>query len=284
MTFLALLTLVLAGSDPEVPLRPLGRLNDPAIREASGIVASRQHPGIYWVHNDSGNPPRLYAVRRDGSLVREYAVPVPNVDWEDIAADEHGHLFLGDIGNNGNLLPLRAIYQLDEPDPLHDAPAAGSVLPVVKVTTAAYYRFPAGGRFDAEGLVVDGDRALVVAKTFDGRDAEVYAVSLRPPAPLFRPSLPAKVATLPGYTRPVTGADLSRDGKRLVVCSHDAVGVFERTDGDQWTPVSRHRFRKGEEIEAVAWDGDDLILAGEARGVFRITEADWRTSARRRGR
>ena len=60
--------------------------------------------------------------------------------------------------------------------------------------------------------------------------------------------------------------------------------VFERTDGDQWTPVSRHRFRKGEEIEAVAWDGDDLILAGEARGVFRITEADWRTSARRRGR
>ena len=53
--------LVLGG-----PLEPIGRLDHPAIREASGIVASRRYPGIFWVHNDSGNPPALYAVRRDG--------------------------------------------------------------------------------------------------------------------------------------------------------------------------------------------------------------------------
>src|SRR5689334_7116073 len=52
----------------------LGRLDHPAIRECSGIVHSRKHPGIFWVHNDSGNPPALYAVRRDGSLVREFTV------------------------------------------------------------------------------------------------------------------------------------------------------------------------------------------------------------------
>jgi hypothetical protein len=275
-----LLTLLMAGTDPEVPLRPLGRLSHPPIREASGIVASRRHPGIYWIHNDSANPPRLFAVRRDGSLVREYAVSVPNVDWEDIAADEHGHLFIGDIGNNGNLLPLRMIYQLDEPDPLGDPQPAGTELTVLKATTATYYRFPPGGRFDAEGLAVDGDRALVVAKTFDGRDAEVYAVPLRPPAPLFHPAVPERVATLEGFTRPVTGADLSRDGRRLVVCSGSSIGVYQRTAGDHWIPIALRRFRGGDQVEAVAWDGDDLILAGEGRGVYRITAADWRRGTR----
>ena len=45
------------------------------------MVASRKHPGIFWVHNDSGNPPSLFAVRRDGSLVRSYRVEAANVDW-----------------------------------------------------------------------------------------------------------------------------------------------------------------------------------------------------------
>src|SRR4051794_5227814 len=106
MTVLTLLTLLLAAADPEVRLRPIGRLAHPAIRETSGIVASRRHPGIYWVHNDSANAPRLFAVRRDGTLVREYAVSVPNIDWEDIATDDDGRLYLGDIGNNDGLLPL----------------------------------------------------------------------------------------------------------------------------------------------------------------------------------
>src|SRR5437899_499106 len=77
MRIFPFLLLVLGG-----PLEPIGRLDHPAIREASGIVASRRHPGVFWVHNDSGNPPALYAVRRDGRLVREYAVGAPNLDWE----------------------------------------------------------------------------------------------------------------------------------------------------------------------------------------------------------
>ena len=155
----------------------VGRLEHPTIREASGIVASRKHPGIFWVHNDSGNPPALFAVRRDGTLVREYRVAAPNVDWEDIAADDAGHLYIGEIGNNGGNLPLRAIYRVDEPDP---AEPAEKPLPV---TLSTFYRFPAGGRFDAESLVIDGTRALVVAKYLNGREAEVFAIPIDPPAP-----------------------------------------------------------------------------------------------------
>lgn len=272
MTLFPLLVFFLWPGPPPPPvvLEHLGRLDHPAIREASGIVRSRKHPGIFWVHNDSGNPPALFAVRRDGTLVREYSVNVPNTDWEDIAADDQGHLYLGDIGNNDGRVPLRAVYQLDEPDPFRGGETA------LKVNTASYYRFGPGGRFDAEGLVVRGGRALVVAKTFDGRPAEIFAVPFDPPAPLFRPAVAERVGTLAGFFEPTTGADLTPDGRRLVVCSLGAFGVYQRDDRGDWKLLALRSFRSGDQVEAVAWDGDDVILAGEGRGVFRVKAAQWR--------
>jgi hypothetical protein len=273
MTALAVLSLLLAAADPPVPAQRLGRLDHPAILEASGIVASRRHPGIFWVHNDSGNASRLFAVRRDGSLVREFTVAAPNVDWEDIATDDHGHLYIGEIGNNNGRLPLRAVYQVDEPDPFQKEPADEPV--ALPVKTASFYRFAPGGRFDAEGLAIDGDTALIVAKTFDGRDAEVYALPMNPPSPLMRPALPRRVGTLSGFTEPVTGASLSRDG-RLAVCSTGAVGIYKKRADGSWNRLNLLKHEIDADIEAVAWDGDDLILTGERRGVYRIAAATLR--------
>jgi hypothetical protein len=260
--------LVLLLSRGGEPVEPIGRLAHPPIREASGIVKSRKHPGIFWVHNDSGNPPALFAVRRNGTLVREFAVGAPNVDWEDIATDDAGHLFLGDIGNNGGRLPLRSIYRIDEPDPA--VPPQGPL----PVTLATHYRFPPGDRFDAESLVIDGKRALVIAKTFDGREAEVYAVPLDPPAPLLRPAVPERVATLRGFTEPATGADLSPDGNLLAVCGPDVARVYRR-DCESWIPIGEARYQASE-VEAICWEGNDLLLASEQRSIYRIRAAAWR--------
>ena len=99
------------------PLEALGRLDVRQVPEASGIVKSRRHPGVFWVHNDSGNAPLLFAIRADGRIIRQFRLEVPNIDWEDIAINAQGHLYIGDIGNNLGTLPLRAIYRIDEPDP-----------------------------------------------------------------------------------------------------------------------------------------------------------------------
>jgi len=72
----------------QAPLELLGRLDGRLIPEASGIVKSRRYPGIYWVHNDSGNPSLIFAIRGDGRIVRQFRLEVPNIDWEDIAIDD----------------------------------------------------------------------------------------------------------------------------------------------------------------------------------------------------
>ncbi len=208
-------------------------------------------------------------MRRDGTLVREYRVTVPNVDWEDIATDNDGHLYLGEIGNNGGRLPVRAIYRLEEPDPAQPSEAP------LPVQLASFYRFPEGKRFDAEGLIVEGGRAVVVSKGFDGRDADLYAIPLEPPASVFRPALPERIGTLSGFVEPVTGADLSADERLLAVCSLGVARVYQRLEHGAWLPIGEAHYR-ADGIEAIAWDGRDLILAGEGRGLYRITEDNWR--------
>jgi len=32
----------------------IGRITNPRITESSGVVASRQFPGVFWTHNDGG--------------------------------------------------------------------------------------------------------------------------------------------------------------------------------------------------------------------------------------
>ena len=69
-----------------------------ALREASGLAASRRHAAVLYSHNDSGDGPHLYALNAtDGSLLAVYRVtregdgPAANRtavdarDWEDMA-------------------------------------------------------------------------------------------------------------------------------------------------------------------------------------------------------
>lgn len=68
-------------------------------KEHSGIVKSRNWPDVYWMHNDSGDEPRIYPVRRSGEVVKSEREPKTpgvtiagaiNVDWEDITVDDRG--------------------------------------------------------------------------------------------------------------------------------------------------------------------------------------------------
>jgi hypothetical protein len=264
--------------DP-APLEPMGRFDARSIPEASGIVKSRRHPGIFWVHNDSGNAPLLFAVRGDGRIVRRFRLAIPNLDWEDIAIDDQGHLYLGDIGNNTGLLRVRTIYQLDEPDP--SIPEGGDRDRPLPATRTVAYAPPPSNRFDAESLVLDRGTAIVMAKYLDGREAELFAVPFDPkPAAGATGPVPVRpIGKLPGFTEPATGADLSADGRRLAVCSYRVTRIYHRKgESDAWEKLAEVRYAPLP-IEGIAWDGGDLILAAEeARGLYRLRERVWRAN------
>ena len=246
---------------------PIGRLDQNVVKEASGIVKSRKYPDIFWTHGDSGTAATLFAFRLTGELVA--TVPVEkalNNDWEDIAADDQGNLYVGDIGNNLRVFPARYIYVVPEPDPGANPP------PHAGWTTRWKYKYP-GERFNAEALFVLNGRMYVISIGQQGRPT-TYRLD-----PIAEDECKLTlIQTLPVWM--AQGADVSLDGKRLVVCTGEALWVFD-VDPDGAVPKDK----KPNEVtfplcsaEACCFDGKDVILLTEQGNLFRVTEADIRAN------
>ncbi|HKC26625.1 MAG TPA: hypothetical protein VKB75_01315 [Jatrophihabitans sp.] len=99
----------------------LFRFADPRITEASGIAAGLVSPGVVYVHNDSGDTNRFFAVdAHSGVTVATIIVPgARNIDWEDIAvardAAGRSSVWLADTGDNDASRREVQVYRVDEP-------------------------------------------------------------------------------------------------------------------------------------------------------------------------
>lgn len=99
---------------------------DPRLTEISGMAPSTLHPGVMWVHNDSGDEAKLYALRlSDCSIVGELTLRgVSARDFEGMAAgvDSQGRsvLWVGDIGDNRDSWTDVSIYRVREPKKLSE--------------------------------------------------------------------------------------------------------------------------------------------------------------------
>ncbi len=81
------------------------------INESSGLAKAWQD-GYYWTHNDSGGSPELYMIDDRGFIYDTLAIAnAENVDWEDLAKDTEGFIYVGDFGNNVGARDTLKIYK-----------------------------------------------------------------------------------------------------------------------------------------------------------------------------
>jgi len=257
-----------AGPDAVAPARTalVGTLRHPPIRESSGVVASRKNAGVYWTHNDGGNPAAIYAVREDGMLLAEHPVAAANDDWEDVAADERGNLYVGNVGNNKAKRPWLEVHRLAEPA-VGDGPAGGRG-PSLKPDKTWRLKYP-GKPFNCESLFVHGSYGYVISKLFTGESASLFRFSLDGPTE----AILEKVADL-AIRAPVTGADLSRDGRSLAVLSTGGLylvpvdeGMRPKADGTLTViPLPAGK------LEGVCFSDTGLLLTAEGRQMYRVRQ------------
>jgi len=266
----------------DMPARPkrIGHIRHPRIAESSGIVASRKHPGAYWTHNDSGSRPVLYAIDAAGKSLGEYRLTgARNIDWEDLAIDEKGRLYVGDFGDNQRRRRTLTIYQAPEPDPRKRG--------AVKVARTIGYRWPRGhGPFDCEAMFVRDGWAYLVTKEY--LTARLYRVSLTAPAGQTVTAEP--LGTVPGAAW-ITGGDISADGRRIALLSYTGFWVYDlpaplekvvAAAGAASGPTRpagvirrRGRQRRGRlrQAEGICWAvgarAETLIITNEQRDVYR---------------
>ena len=257
------------GQEIAPGVRLVARISDLRIKESSGVVASRRYTNVYWTHNDGGGPKKqvLYAIDREGNTRAFFSVIGATLhDWEDIAIDDGGHIYIGDIGNNENKRDTLAVYEIDEPNP---QAGTGDVSP----KHAWNLKFPKAP-FDCESLFVWKDYGYVVSKVFDKARAQIFRFPLKDTNAALRLEL---VATTK-IESPVTGADISGDGTLLGLVAKNGAYVF-RIDGDVARVINakpHHTKLKNEHIEGCCFVPEGLLATSERRNIFLFTDPAFR--------
>ncbi|MFP6807511.1 MAG: hypothetical protein VB957_10065 [Pseudomonadales bacterium] len=271
------------------------------VKEMSGIVKSKRFEDVFWVHNDSGDEPRLFAIDGKGKVIYPSYLSVhgeiyeegkkewqghkilvsSNYDWEDITVDED-MIYISDMGNNGNARRDLGVYVLFEPNPR--AVPATRMLKYLPIRYPEQKKFPAEKwHYDSEALFNYRGKLYFITKhrvTGKISEFEKGAVLYRLDTQytdkvnvLTRVDTHSEVAV-------VTGADLSPDGSKLAVLCYRQLWVFDKPRrGDNFFASSARMisldFKETAQVEAVAWADDETIfIANEGREVFSVLLKD----------
>lgn len=236
-----------------------GEIDAPAIREASGLVASRQNAHVLWTHNDSGDKNVIYAINDRGKLLGTYTLARAYArDWEDIAlgpGPEEGkqYIYVGDIGNNE--ARYRVQYILRVPEPTVSAEQA-PVQEKLEGVEGISFMYPERN-YDAETLMLDPRTKdlYVVTK----RDSNVIVFRAPYPQSTTEKFEVEQVGKLP-FTMAVAG-DISARGDEILIKTYDSVYYWKRGAGET---VAQTLTRMPQRVpyilepqgEAVAWKAD----------------------------
>lgn len=279
---LALLPACSAQAPPFAQLS--GMLLDAQLDEISGLAASHAHEGVLWMHNDGGNPARLFAVGTRGGLQATFAVEgVANTDWEDIASfdlDGRHYLLLADTGDNGGLRRSLLLHVIEEPTALD---AAVQALPLKPAWSIAF-RWPDGAR-DCEAVAVDAQLGQVLLISKKRTPPELFTLPLRPHGDDMQ--VARRLGTLAGVPRPtaeetranarmarirhqVTSTSIAPDRSRIAVMTYNEVLLYPRRGDESWAAALARKPQAHDlpwlpQAEALGWDatGRGLYATGE---------------------
>lgn len=273
-----------AAQDARYPVAPysdwtrLGEVSDDRMNEISGVAPSHRLPGHFYIHNDSGDEPRVMLLDRQARTVGEIRLKgAENNDFEDIAmapGDQRGKwdVCVADIGDNGCGCDHLTIYRFAEPD---FEPGSGVV---VEVEPRAYrIKYP-DGAVDAEGFCVHpqtGD-GFVVTKQRDDQTSAVYR--LPAPWPRGKIAVMQRVTRLPRWGRTtferfVTAADISPDGKRVALRTY--LGGLEWVWPEGAPPADLAEFFKRPPLRlelAPEAQAEAICYTTDSRGLITVSE------------
>ena len=259
-------------------LKPYAKFNLAEINESSGLVKSRNFPGVFWTHNDSGDIPRVFAFSADGNSIIPnnieeaysgiHVMGATHIDWEDIAADNKGNLYIGDFGNNDSDRRDLAVYVIKEPDPFKVCKT--NVIRKISFFFSEQTEFPAEKNiYDIEAMFFTTGRLFMLSKCRSGNDnTDLYSLDLND----YSSEVALKKIETFDIQGKVTAADATPDGQKIAVLTKNSVWIFERKNESEsfftapcrWSPIIAGQ------CEGICFDGDDLLISNEEGQLFQL--------------
>ena len=264
------------GTSSRVAAKPTATLaprldfsqDDKQLDEVSGVAVVRSKPGLLWMHNDSGDTARLFAVNRSGKIALTVNLQGANAfDWED--CDAQGKwIYAGDIGDNLSIRQNVQIYRFHEPKKWSGELTLGR-----NSWQQTTLKFPDGAH-NCESLAVAPDgRILLVTKEESGISGfYIWDKSWKDK----RSATLSKMASFkfdgPGpYGKLATGADFSPDGRKLIVTTYTDLYEFRLGRSFDFASLElrpvKQELPAQKQCEAVCYslDGKTIYSTGEGK-------------------
>ncbi|MCH6258284.1 hypothetical protein MLD52_17110 [Puniceicoccaceae bacterium K14] len=263
-------------------LEAYAKFQSKEINESSGFVKSRTLANTYWTHNDSGDFARIFAVTRDGQTIQpEWDADsykglkigdAINIDWEELAMDSNGNLYIGAFGNNANTRKDLAVYKIREPNPIEQN--STRTLKTIPFAYPDQTAFPPSKRnFDCEAFFVSNEKLYFLTKHRSDTSTKLYRLDTEDSDSI------NELTYINDFEigAQVTGADSSPDGSKIAVLTYKSIWVFHKPESsDNYLNGEAFRLKiKAGQCEAICWDDEEtLIVTNEGMELFEIKESE----------
>ena len=247
-------------SEPHTVAEPIVEIAELAsvIKESSGLEEA-DAPGTFITHNDANNPPELFKIDKKGKLLATLQLNnTDNIDWEDLTKDNKGNIYIGDIGNNNNKRKNLRIYKLNLRNP-NQVQAINFEYADRKAGTADKEHF----EFDSEALFWYQSKLYLITKDReDGVQAKLYELPDKPG------NYEAVLIDKYEVNSPVTAADISPDGKTLLLLSKGKAHLFHPVGGRNFFGSKMQTVNLGKvgQTEAAVFTNNQTIVFTSEEG------------------
>lgn len=260
--FFSILVLFVVAQDPGADRTSLGKISDSRLNELSGIIGSFKNPDMFWTHNDSGDSARIFLIDSKARLRTVVSLQgIDAVDTEDIARYEQNgksFLVLADIGDNRGVRKDIQLYVFEEPKYVEGK----NVLVIPRAQIKCIRLNYADNARDAEALFIDplDLKGYLISKRelrvgvypFDVKDAKDGDAQVL-----------HRMTSLPMTF--ITAADISKDGKRVLLKNLGQVFLWQRRDEEPIAELLKHR---ADTVNYQAEAQGEAICFGKQSDVF----------------
>ena len=259
-----------------------GVIENPSLKEASGLVSSRKNVGSLWAHNDSGDQNRIFLIDSYGKGKREFKLlGAENRDWEDMGivseADGSATIYLADFGDNNANYSSYSLYWCKEPVVDSNTPLANTITQVSKLT----FTLSDGAR-DMECLLVDQKTKDIFIISKRENSKRLYKIAAS--SVVAGGTAKAEFIRELNFSKPIstdarlitaayiTGGSISPDNSEILIKNYLEIFYWKRKTGETISDaLSRTPKTVPYKMEP---QGEGIAFAFDGNGYFTISELD----------
>jgi outer membrane protein assembly factor BamB len=206
------------------------------LKEASGVEFSSASD-LVWVLEDSGNKNAIYGLNTDGKIKQTIEIEnAKNIDWEDLASDTAGNLYIGDFGNNDNARKDLCIYKVDSKDLNNEKATSSEKISFYYPEQTEFPPKKSGLLYDAESFFEHNGNFYIFTKNRSkGFDGSVFLYKIPNRSGNHKAQLLGKFQACNIYKKcAITSADISPDGKTIAILSASRIYLLTTFSSDDF--------------------------------------------------